>query len=169
MKKDKSTLALSYFDLVIWSIWYCLVTYFWERLQSNIQKSKSELLIKSAKLMDERSIKYLIWLGADTDSKDTNGGHTFLHVFCMHAVMGKKAIKLIELMELLIKNGADVNSQNKHKETPLHYLCWQNTNKEMIEVIKFLIEKGADVNSQDKYGRTPLHYLCYKKIRIKKR
>ena len=87
---NKSAPTFSYFDLVIWNMWYCLFTYFCERLQSDIQKSES--LIKSVRLMDERSIKYLIWLRADVDSKDKDGW-TPLHYLCMEKNPNIEAIK----------------------------------------------------------------------------
>ncbi|KAK5319135.1 hypothetical protein LTR93_007830 [Exophiala xenobiotica] len=66
-----------------------------------------------------------------------------------------------EFMRLLIKNGAEVNIQTEHGETPLlrcfdtHYvslkICRNNG-----ETAKMLVKAGAHVNVSDAFGRTPL-------------
>ena len=67
-----------------------------------------------------------------------NEGLTVLH----HAVKnGKK-----EIIELLISNGADINSKDNNGYTPLHYATWNND----CSTLKLLISHGADVNAFDK-------------------
>lgn len=61
----------------------------------------------------------------------------------------------IEIIKLLIENGADVNQTNEHKSTPLHYAV--ELKNKGTEIIKLLIDKGADVNAKDSAGNTPLH------------
>lgn len=57
-----------------------------------------------------------------------------------------------ELLEYLIKKGADVNLKNKEGLSPIHLACYS-------ENIRILLESGADIQSQDKQGDTPLHSL----------
>ncbi len=57
-----------------------------------------------------------------------------------------------ETIEILIKNGADVNIKNKEGYTPLHYA---SENKKSNEAI-ILIENGADVNAKTSKGKSPL-------------
>ncbi len=57
------------------------------------------------------------------------------------------------LAKLLIERGANVNSEDEHGRTPLHYAAMQGN----IEAAKVLIENGAN-NRHDCYGNTPLHY-----------
>lgn len=59
----------------------------------------------------------------------------------------------LDFVDSLIKNGANINCNDKHGQTLLHEVCrtWH------IDVAKFLLELGANVNQADKYGRTPLH------------
>ena len=50
----------------------------------------------------------------------------------------------VELIELLIDKGIDVNVKNRTGQTPLHLAC-RSGNKEVVEL---LIDKGADVNAK---------------------
>ena len=53
--------------------------------------------------------------------------------------------------QVLIQAGADVNVRNKGGQTPLH-------GKRDKDVVQALITAGADVNARDKDGETPLHH-----------
>eukprot|EP00731_Ephydatia_muelleri_P020724 Em0013g451a len=68
-----------------------------------------------------------------------------------HAVLGSSP-KRKATVELLIKKGADINAQNKEKQTALH-LASSKASAEMVEV---LIKHGAKPNVQDVDGHTPL-------------
>ncbi|MDD3877166.1 MAG: ankyrin repeat domain-containing protein [Bacteroidales bacterium] len=59
-------------------------------------------------------------------------------------------------VELLLTQGANVNSQTEEGVTPLMYAA-QNGNNEMVE---FLITNGADVNSKPEDGFTALISAC---------
>ncbi len=50
--------------------------------------------------------------------------------------------------------GANVNSKDKYKGTPLHWAI-NNANK---GIAAMLIAYGADVNAKDVFGWTPLHH-----------
>jgi len=58
----------------------------------------------------------------------------------------------IELAEVLIKGGADINAKNYKDSMPLHEAV-RNENFRMVE---FLISKGAYLYAKDMLGRTPL-------------
>ena len=87
-----------------------------------------------------------------------NWGSTPLH----HAVDGGHT----ELVELLIKSGADVNARDLQRETPLH-IAAQNGNREIAEL---LIKSGADVNDNKFYiNSPPLHTaLSFRNIEVAK-
>ena len=92
----------------------------------------------------------------------------------------------VELLEIAIREGADVNAKNEYGSTPLHKSArhgrlevaralidkgadvnaknddgWTplllSASNEHLEVARFLIEAGADVNAKNEYGFTPLH------------
>jgi uncharacterized protein len=62
------------------------------------------------------------------------------------------AISQYEIIELLIRHGADVNAKQMQGVTPLHSAAHNGQTK----IIKLLIENGADVNSKMENGQTPL-------------
>ena len=63
----------------------------------------------------------------------------------------------IEVMQALIKAGADVNATNAYGlQTPLIFAAGQNH----IAAMKLLIEAGADVNHKNHSGWTPLMWNC---------
>ena len=91
--------------------------------------------------------KLLIDSGADA-KMDFNGWN-LMHVAA--DALGNEAI-----VELLIKNGLDVNAKTKfYGVTPLFFAA----RKGNIEATKALIKNGADVNAKHpNYGDTPLHW-----------
>jgi hypothetical protein len=59
----------------------------------------------------------------------------------------------IESAIVQIKNGADVEKQDKYRDTALIHAAHRNN----LELVKYLIEKcGADVEKQNEYGETVL-------------
>src|ERR1044071_4480718 len=59
----------------------------------------------------------------------------------------------LEVVKLLVENGADVNGRGKNGNTPL-YCAIENLDPELI---KYLLKHGANVNAPDEAGVTPLH------------
>jgi ankyrin repeat protein len=70
------------------------------------------------------------------------------------------AIGNIELLDLLIKQGADVNSKNQSGQTAIMYSIDVGSRSDMLENIKFLIEKGADLYLKDIKGNNLLHMVA---------
>lgn len=87
-----------------------------------------------------------------------------------------KAGSYLEVVKILVENGADINRKDDKRRTPLHLaarngclsnyrlMCfsrWSDeTAPEILEenagIAKFLIDKGAKLELKDEYGRTPL-------------
>ncbi|CRL00256.1 CLUMA_CG013529, isoform A [Clunio marinus] len=80
--------------------------------------------------------------GADVNHKK-QGGHS--------SVQYAKGYK--NILELLIKNGADVNVLDDRQDSPLHRAATLGR----TGVAKILIENGAKVNVQNREGNTPFH------------
>lgn len=123
----------------------------------------------------EKSPAELLLAGASANASDPDGNTAL-----MYAVMFGKT----ETIELLIKNGANVNVLNRYESTPLIKaaikndvasakllldsgadielgqkngtpLMWAALNRRN-EMIKFLVANNASVNARDSYGNTPL-------------
>jgi len=71
-----------------------------------------------------------------------------------HVLMVAAMYASADCMDLLIKNGADVNVVNRTGETPL---MWCNHD---IAKTKLLLQHGANLNAVAKSGNTPLLIAC---------
>ncbi|GHV47953.1 hypothetical protein FACS1894204_11850 [Synergistales bacterium] len=60
-----------------------------------------------------------------------------------------------EVIELLLKNGADINATSDNGMTIL-MAAGLNSHPKNISFISYLLKNGADVNAKDKFGRTAL-------------
>src|SRR6516162_2663895 len=58
----------------------------------------------------------------------------------------------IDIIEELIKHGADPNARDAEGRTPLHYAAAADA----LDAAKFLIKNHADLNPEDELGYTPL-------------
>ncbi|EAN31961.1 Ankyrin repeats (3 copies) family protein [Theileria parva strain Muguga] len=75
-----------------------------------------------------------------------------------HEIWSKPLIALsklnkIQLVEMLLKRGANVNTFDSFGTTALHAACEESN----LDVITLLLEKSANPDAQDVFGRTPLH------------
>jgi len=63
------------------------------------------------------------------------------------------------VVDLLLENGAELETKDKNGRTPL---LWAVIDQREAEV-KLLLEKGADLETKDKDGQTPLLWAAEKK------
>ena len=69
----------------------------------------------------------------------------------------------VEVANLLLANGCDVNAKGFEGETPLHALvesvALQRAQEGQMQSVQWLLDHKADVNAKDTKGRTPLSLL----------
>ncbi|XP_071037934.1 serine/threonine-protein phosphatase 6 regulatory ankyrin repeat subunit B-like [Parasteatoda tepidariorum] len=89
----------------------------------------------------KKAFEHLIAKGANINAKSSEG-YTPLH----NALMKRRD----EVVDLLVKEGADFEAKDYRDETPL----FKASTKKMFEL---LIEKGANINARNNIGKTLLH------------
>ena len=70
---------------------------------------------------------------------------TLLHWAC--------EVKDIEIVQMLLDMGSDLEVMDEYDYTPLHRAAYANS----LAVAELLISSGADLEAKDNVGRTPLH------------
>ena len=55
-----------------------------------------------------------------------------------------------EIVQLLLKHGADVNAKSNNSSTPLHLAT-------SPDIVRLLLQYNADTDARDQSFRTPLH------------
>ena len=95
-------------------------------------------------------LKWVIRQNADVNVKGRRGA-TPLHksIICDHT-------KNLNIISILIKSGANVNSVDNYRNTPLHTAVSFGK----VKAVDLLISHGADVNARANGGETPLHYAA---------
>jgi ankyrin repeat protein len=103
-------------------------------------------------------VKVLLDSGADINAVSKNG-------FSATPLQGAAAFKKIDLAQLLIARGADVNCRGEEGGSPLHEVAGNGE----LEFAKLLLDHGANVNAKDDHGKTPLSIaLEYKQTEMAK-
>jgi ankyrin repeat protein len=121
-----------------------------KRAGSPSLKDNSDLLTRAAFSGYYKTAEFLLAYGVDVNNNDSQLGEAPLHIA---AEEGKA-----EIMQLLIKKGANINITDANGDTPLHYITSsQYFHGNYETVIDILVKAGADLNIKNKLGRTPLH------------
>lgn len=79
--------------------------------------------------------------------------HTFLGQDCSTLVHHFAGAGNLHLLDIIIRQGADVNAKNEDGVIPLHLAAYQGH----LDVVQALSDLGADINAVDRYCQTPLH------------
>lgn len=86
--------------------------------------------------------------------KDTEGNN-ILDAVILYSKKHLEEKHLIQIIEMFVKAGLDINKRNYLGDTPLHSAI---LNEYSLEAIKKLISLGADVNATDSQGATSLYH-----------
>ena len=147
--------------LIAWTLLLCFVPII-ERIEGGVlnifkaPKAGPECWICDAitQSYDEQgsvvAVKSDISSGRDVNAKMEDDGSTPLH---FAATKG-----YLQVMKILIDNGANVNAKNKNGLTPLHYAVDVNysSSRNCEKVVKLLMDNGADISIKGNNGLTPL-------------
>ena len=79
-----------------------------------------------------------------------------LHDNCAVHIAGRKGF--VQLVQLLVDCGADVNALNEYGQTPLHTAA--GGEKDCPELCSILLKHDAKIDAVDKDGNQPLHLAC---------
>ncbi len=118
--------------------------------QVEMYVKKAEDLLQDGDIFDAiedndiNRVKQLIAQGVDVNAAHEVHGNTLLIISILQ--------NNIDIIELLINKGADVNIENRHGETPLLLAVYE----EDIDIVELLIDTGAGINIKDDAGDTPL-------------
>lgn len=134
-------------------------------------------------------IEFLINNGADINGQKSNSKETPLHRICARIKPKIDVVELlldrgakvnaenisgktpffycgfsysVELLNLLVKYGADIKHTDKYNNTILHEDYLDCNTETFEEFLKVLISLGFNINSKNNVGYTPL-YLCENK------
>lgn len=122
-------------------------------IHSNFEEYSGEifasvlLLRKKKYILSEKTIKYLIFYGADIHTPNSNG-NTLLHQVC--------ELRDVVCCSILIDSGVDINAVNNDGNTPLHVVCRNGCFPCCME----LVNRGANIHIVNKKGKTPFDHAC---------
>ncbi len=67
---------------------------------------------------------------------------------------------MLEIVDLLLKAGIDVNCTGSDGWNAFHLLCRNYPHSNLIQIVQLLIQQGINVNYLQKDKRNCLHFLC---------
>lgn len=99
-------------------------------------------------------VETLLGLGAELQLKALKGGQTALH-------LATQLIDGEEIVELLIRSGADVDAVDDNQETSLH----SASRARNVKAVQLLLDDGVKLDLQNKFGENVLH-ICVKESNL---
>ena len=121
-------------------------------------ETQTQIFLRSASNDNKiEIIREMLESGINVDVQDERTGNTALMNACFEGN--------INIVKLLIRNGANVNHKNAGFNTPLiqaiatHYNP-RELQRRKFEVVKELLAAGADPNATDSYNTTPLMFAA---------
>ncbi len=67
---------------------------------------------------------------------------------------------LPDIIQLLVRNGIDLNCDDKLGSKAFLYLCGNYKHGNLIDIVRIFLQHGVDVNCKNKDGSNTLHLLC---------
>ncbi len=115
-----------------------------------LRTMKKKRLYRATNEGNADEIRLLIKKGVRVNTKSFLDGVTPLHIAARRGG--------IEVAELLMQSGADVNAAEKSSESPLHW----GAERGHAGVVKTLLDNGADPDARaGAYGESPLHRAAW--------
>jgi len=97
---------------------------------------------------------FLIDNGINVQAKVKNGKDSALHILCSNEHCS------VDLLQVLIEKGVDLNATNIEGDNALHLLCRHYPGKEnLIDLVRLLVDAGIDVQSRTLGGSSAVHIL----------
>jgi len=118
-----------------------------QKKDHKVQLSKNMDLFECVENNDTQGLLLALQKVAEINSRHHEMGVCPIHVAAETGV--------IDSLQLLIDNGAKLNTLDGEKKTALHYAA----EFENVECVKALLESGARVNLRDHKSLTPLHLI----------
>ena len=124
-----------------------------QKLKQKIQKMNNALLLSAVRSKRAPSVLLAIRQGADVNAFHKTDVHVRLEKKRATALTVAAALGMVDVVGVLIEQGADVNLNKSQGRTPLMAaaVC------DRITIVQKLIDTGADLNQLDQYGHTALH------------
>lgn len=105
--------------------------------------------------METETIQLLLVHGANANAAGTKDLKAPLHIVCQRLNS--------PVARLLLDNGAKINAQDSHGNTPLHTACAHYEKTFHISFVELLIDRGANMEITNDNEQTPLHIGCFGK------
>ena len=124
-------------------------------LESRRQQSPLHTAIAWPDHLVVSTVQFLLKHRADVNARRGDDLNTPLHLAAYYGH--------VEVAQMLLKSGAEVNSRNLDGRTPLHLVpapsYARGEGNQRPSLISLLVEYGAEVDSRDANGATALHYI----------
>lgn len=99
-------------------------------------------------------VRYLLQQKANVNAAKTIGDHETVLMVAALVYPGQTEASKLEIVRLLVSQGADVKARDRNRMTALHYAASQGS----ARIVAFLASRGADINARTNADMTPLHY-----------
>lgn len=94
-------------------------------------------------------IKLLIKRGIDINNSDGKNGFPFMMLACYN--------NRLDIIDYLIKKGANIDVVDSDGYTPLMYACKEGN----LQLVKFLVENGANIDGENEHKDRPVTVAAY--------